>query len=179
MNACINKNECCENLKILSVGNLDGKSFFGCSLYPECKNKISLFFEHKLMSEFQKNLENAFGLFVRSNNFVLATYGVVYFNLRDAAFMDYLLRSGIVYESEDIEIGLTGAKIFYTLFYHLLLIPCAETKCYLINNFPKSYNNFLSSINKPIFFNVGIDYMNNSVREEVFIKFRDLETYNK
>lgn len=88
----------------------------------------------------KKKLAVAFGLFVRSNNFIYATYGVVYFNLRQAAFMDYLLRADIVQSDAGVEIGLTGAKIYNSLFYHLFLIPTPEIKQYLVNNFPKTYS---------------------------------------
>jgi len=181
MKQCIRKNEYCKNLKILraSKGNSPEKSFFGCSLFPECSYTISLYYDENLMSDSHKKLARAFGLFISSNNFIFGTYGVVYFNLRQAAFMDYLLRKEMVIQDGTVEIGLTGAKIYYSLFYHLLLIPSVEIKHYLINNFPESYNLFLNTDIKPIFFNEGIDYQNNCVKEEVFIQYSDIETYNR
>jgi hypothetical protein len=72
-------------------------------------------FDENSLTEEQEKLARAFRLFVRSNYFIYATYGVVYFNLRQAAFMDYLLRSDIVVSNDyynNVEMGLTGAKIY-------------------------------------------------------------------
>jgi hypothetical protein len=129
------------------------------------------------MTEHQQKLTEAFSSFVRSNYFIEATFGVVYFNLHQAAFMDYLLRTDIVFQDGNTEIGLTGAKIYDELFYHLFLIPFAEIKGYLINNFPETY----SRLNSPNFFKGefihGIDYVNHRVNEESFIQYSNIETY--
>jgi len=133
------------------------------------------------MTEQQEKLARAFGLFVRSNYFIYATFGVVYFNLRQASFMDYLLRTDIVVSNDynnNVEIGLTGAKIYNDLFYHLFLIPTLETKRYLINNFPKTFSNLSSENFTTRFFNDGIDYENHKVKEDVFTQYRDIETYD-
>lgn len=134
------------------------------------------------MTEQQEKLVRAFGLFVRSNCFIYATYGVVYFNLRQAAFMDYLLRTDIVVSNDyynNVEVGLTGAKIYAELFYHLFLIPTVETKRYLINNFPKTYSNLTSDNFSTRFFNDGIDYDNHIVNEEIFRPYSNIETYDR
>ena len=152
----------CRNLvlRTAKTGQFEGHKFFGCKKYPVCSYLIALHFDENAMTEQQKKLANAFRLFVHSNNFIYATYGVVYFNLRQAAFMDYLLRSDIVLSNENysnVEFGLTGAKIYYSLFYHLFLIPDQEIKKYLINNFPKSYFNLTANNLTMTFFNSGID----------------------
>jgi len=91
--------------------------------------------------------------------------------------MNYLLSSNIINIDNGVEIGLTGAKIYNSLFYHLFLIPSTETKRYLINNFPKTYSNIL--IDHSIkYFDKGIDYENNIIDEEVFLKYNDIDTYN-
>jgi hypothetical protein len=134
------------------------------------------------MTDNQKKLADAFRLFVRSNYFIYATYGVVYFNLRQAAFMDYLLRTDIVISSDyysNVEIGLTGAKIYNDLFYHLFLIPTVETKRYLINNFPNTYSNLSADNFTTRIFNDGVDYINHTVNEDIFRQYSDIETYNK
>jgi hypothetical protein len=110
---CSLKSTLCENLilRTSTKGDSVGEIFFGCSNYPICKRLISLNFDDKLMTSDQEKLANAFGLFVRTNSFIEATYGVVFFNLRQASFMDYLLRSDIVIDRFGIEIGLTSENI--------------------------------------------------------------------
>jgi hypothetical protein len=131
------------------------------------------------MTSDQEKLANAFRLFVRTNSFIEATYGVVFFNLRQASFMDYLLRSDIVIDRFGIEIGLTGAKIFDDLFYYLYLVPSIDTKQYLINNFPKSYKCFLNREHFPLNISNGINYEKYTVDESYFSKYKEIESYNK
>ena len=184
MTDCKLKIEECKNLVLRTAqkGQFAGQKFFGCSLYQLCSYIIPLHFDEKSMTEQQEKLARAFGLFVRSNYFIYATYGVVYFNLRQAAFMDYLLRTDIVVTSDyynNVEIGLTGAKVYNELFYHLFLIPTFETKRYLINNFPKSYSKLTADNFTTRFFNDGIDYDNHKVNEDIFIQYSDIETYDR
>lgn len=174
----------CKNLvlRIAKTGQFEGQKIFGCKNYPECSHIVSLHFDEAAMTDNQKELAKAFGLFVRSNYFIYATFGVVYFNLRQAAFMDYLLRTDIIVLNDyynNVEIGLTGAKIYTDLFYHLFLIPTPETKRYLINNFPKTYSNLSTDNFTTRFFNDGIDYDNHIVNEDVFRPYSDIETYNR
>jgi len=171
----------CNNLVLRTskTGQFAGHNFFGCKNYPDCSLIVPLHFNETEMTNNQKKLAEAFGLFVRSNNFIYATYGVVYFNLRQAAFMDYLLRTDIVYSDSGVEIGLTGAKIYNALFYHLLLIPTSEIKRYLINNFPKTYSNVATTDFTTRFFSNGIDYEKHILDEDVFRQYSDIETYNR
>jgi len=174
----------CKNLTLRTAktGKFEGQKFFGCSHYPLCSYLIPLHFDENSMTEQQEKLAKAFGLFIHSNYFIYATYGVVYFNLRQAAFMDYLLRTDIVVSNDyynNVEVGLTGAKIYNDLFYHLFLIPTLETKRYLINNFPKTYSNLISDNFTTKFFNDGIDYDNHIVNEDIFRPYSDIETYNR
>ena len=174
----------CKNLTLRTAktGQFEGQKFLGCSDYPLCSYLIPLHFDEKSMTGQQEKLAKAFGLFVSSNYFIYATYGVVYFNLRQAAFIDYLLRSDIVVSNDyynNVEVGLTGAKIFNDLFYHLFLIPTTETKRYLINNFPTTYSNLTSPIFTRRFFNDGVDYDKHIVIEDVFRPYSDIETYNR
>lgn len=153
MTACKLQNTNCKNLifRTSKTGQFEGQKFFGCSHYPLCSYLIPLHFDENSMTEQQEKLARAFGLFVRSNYFIYATYGVVYFNLRQAAFMDYLLRTDIVVSNDfynNVEVGLTGAKIYNDLFYHLFLIPTPETKRYLINNFPKHIQTYRLTISR-------------------------------
>lgn len=167
----------CYNLVLRTAkkGKFEGQRFFGCKNYPDCLCIIPLHFDENAMTEQLKKLAEAFGLFVRSNYFIYATYGVVYFNLKNAAFMDYLLRTDIVYIDDRVEIGLTGAKVYYELFYHLYLIPTPEIRLYLISNFPNSYKHFITDKNKPRFFSEGIDYENNVIDENYFKRYSDIE----
>ncbi|MBM3456890.1 MAG: hypothetical protein FJX80_17480 [Bacteroidetes bacterium] len=174
----------CKNLilRTAKTGQFEGKKFFGCSHYPLCSYIIPLDFAEDSMTEQQEKLAGAFGLFVRSSYFIYATYGVVYFNLRQAAFMDYLLRTDVVFSNDyynNVEVGLTGAKIYNDLFYHLFLIPTLESKRYLMNNFPKTYSNLTSENFTTRFFNDGIDYDKHVVNEDVFKPYSDIETYDR
>ncbi len=166
-------------LRTAKTGQFEGQKFFGCSHFPLCSYIIPLHFDENSMTDQQEKLARAFGLFIHSNLFIYATYGVVYFNLRQAAFMDYLLRTDIVAPNNNVEIGLTGAKIYNDLFYHLLLIPTPETKRYLINNFPKTYSNLTADNFSTRFFNDAIDYDKHVVNEDVFRPYSDIETYNR
>ncbi len=174
----------CKNLVLRTskTGQFVGQKFFGCKNYPDCSLIVPLHFDVTVMTDNQKKLADAFGLFVRSNYFIYATYGVVYFNLRQAAFMDYLLRTDIVVSNEyynNVEIGLTGAKIYHELFTHLFLIPSKETKRYLLTNFPKTYSNLYQ--NGPI--NTLLGTVNNyetfNVDETQILQYKDIETYNR
>jgi len=174
----------CKNLvlRTAKTGQFEGQKFFGCKHYPLCSYVIPLYFDENSMTEQQEKLASAFGNFVRSNTFICATYGVVYFNLRKASFMDYLLRTDIVISNDyynNVEIGLTGAKIYKNLFYHLFLIPTIETKRYLINNFPKTFSTLFENNSTFRFFNDGIDYEKHKVNEDVFRQYSDIETYDR
>ena len=178
---CNLKKEDCKNLilRTSTKGNYVGQMFFGCKEYPVCKNIIPLHFDQNLITENQEKLAIAFQLFVQSNNFLEATYGVVFFNLRQASFRDYLLCSDIVKNSTGVETGLTGAKIYDELFYYLYLIPSIENRQYLISNFPKSYQNFLNTKNFHRVLLDGIDYEKHIVDEVYFSKYREIENYNQ
>ena len=168
---CNLKKEDCKNLilRTSTKGNYVGQMFFGCKEYPVCKNIIPLHFDQNLITENQEKLAIAFE----------ATYGVVFFNLRQASFMDYLLCSDIVKNSTGVETGLTGAKIYDELFYYLYLIPSIENRQYLISNFPKSYQNFLNTKNFHRVLLDGIDYEKHIVDEVYFSKYREIENYNQ
>jgi hypothetical protein len=170
----------CKNLvlRTAKTGQYEGQKFFGCKNYPGCSFLIPLHFDESAMTDQQQKLANAFGLFVRSNNFIYATYGVVYFNLRQAAFLDYLLRTDMVFADNGVETGLTGAKIYHSLFYHLYLIPTSEVRRYLINNFPKTFANLFDDYSPQIFAN-GIDYDKHTIDEAVFRQYSDIQTYNR
>lgn len=174
----------CKNLvlRTAKTGQFQGRQFFGCKNYPECSYLIPLHFDETEMTEQQQKLARAFGLFVRSNYFIYATFGVVYYNLRQAAFMDYLLRTDIVISNEyynNVEIGLTGAKIYHELFTHLFLIPSKETKRYLLNNFPQTYSNIYQ--NGPISTLLGTvnNYGSFIADETQILEYKDIETYNR
>lgn len=174
----------CKNLilRTAKTGQFESQKFFGCSHFPLCSYVIPLHFDENSMTQRHEKLATAFGKFVCSNYFIYATYGVIYFNLRQAAFMDYLLRTDIVVPNEynnNVEIGLTSAKIYNELFYHLFLIPTVETKRYLINNFPKTYSNLTVDNFTTRIFNDGIDYYNHIVNEDVFRPYCDIEKYNR
>jgi len=171
----------CKNLvlRTAKTGKFAGQKFFGCKNYPNCSYLIPLHFDENAMTDLQKELAKAFGLFVRSNYFIYATYGVVYYNLRQAAFMDYLLRTDIVYSAANVEIGLTSAKVYQELFSHLFLIPSNDIKRYLINNFPKTYSNLYR--HGPIHTLLGnvSNYESFAVDETEILQYKDIETYNR
>lgn len=171
----------CKNLILRNSkkGNYLGEKFFGCKEYPVCKNIIQLHFDQKSITANQEKIAVAFQLFVQSNNFIYATFGVLFFNLRQASFMNYLLCADFVKNSTGVEKGLTGAKIYDELFYYLYLIPSIETRQYLIFNFPKSYQNFTNTKDFPKMLNEGIDYENHIVDEAFFSKYKEIENYNK
>jgi hypothetical protein len=177
---CVENKIVCNNLilRTAKTGQFQGQQFFGCKLYPTCNYLIPLHFEEEYMTEEEKKLATAFELFVHSNLFIDATFGVVYFNLHNPAFLDYLLKSGIVFDSEGVEIGLTGAKIFHALFYHLFLIPKSQIKRYLVNNFPTTYENLYRTSGHR-FFGSGIDYTTHTIDETQFIMYKDINTYNR
>jgi hypothetical protein len=167
----------CKNLvlRTAKTGQFKGQKFFGCKNYPECSYIIPLNFNEVAMTEKEQKLARAFANFIRSNAFIFFTYGVVYFNLRQAAFMDHLLQSDIVYMDANVEIGLTGAKIYHELFTHLFLIPCKETKRYLLNNFPQTYSNLYQ--NGPICTLLGTvsNYENFIIDETQILQYKDIE----
>lgn len=177
---CVENNIACNNLILQTAksGQLQGQKFFGCKRYPNCNYLIPLHFEANSMTEDEEKLAHAFELFVHSNSFIYATFGVVYFNLRNPAFLDYLLKSGIVFDSGEVEIGLTGAKIFHALFYHLFLIPESQIKGYLVNNFPKTYENLFKTSGHRLF-GFGIDYNTHTIDKTQFIRYKDIATYNR
>ncbi len=171
----------CKNLvlRIAKTRQFAGQKFFGCKKHPDCSYIISLHFDENRITEQDQKLVNAFNLFVRSNNFILATYGVVYFNLRKAAFMDYLLSTDIVYLDARTEIGLTGAKIYHELFTHLFLIPSVEIKRYLINNFPKTFSNLYNQGPINTLFGIISNYESFKVDETLILPYSDIESYNR
>lgn len=171
----------CRNL-VLRTGAIKMNAaslFFGCKNFPHCKYMIPLQFDEKLISVNHQKLARAFENFIQTENFIYATFGVVYFNIRQAAFLDYLLRTVRFSINEQAEFGLTGAIINKSLFYHLHLIPEKEIKYYLINNFPKTYISFLTNDFVDRKFYSGIDYRNHIVDEAVFKDYCDIDTYNR
>mgnify|MGYP003986858551 CR=1 FL=1 len=175
MTECKNDNTNCTNLRLRTArkGEFTGKRFFGCYLYPDCLHLIPLHFDGTNMTEEQKELYRVFYLFVRSNMFIDATFGVVYFNLKHAAFLDYLLKTDVVYFADNVEIGFTGAKIYHELFCHLFLIPSLEIKHYLINNFPKTFQNLYVDTVYTIF-GIVDDYDTFQVDESKIIEYKDI-----
>lgn len=144
MRYCIeHKDINCENLTIkqASRGNNRGSYFFGCRLYPACLMSIPIASIHckNDLSEEQKDLAQFFESFVRNNTFLYATYGNVYFRLRDPGLLDYLLKTDIIRSNKDVlETGITGARMFYALYYCLRVIPADMIRLYLKTNFPQS-----------------------------------------
>lgn len=174
MNECLKGIDFCESLVIKTAKKeqFKGNYFFGCLLYPECKRLIPTGFNENKITENEKKLINAFDCFVNLNSFLSATYGTIYFNFRNPGLLDYALKTDIIKDYKDpIEIGETNAKIFYTLFYHLFIIPDKLLKLYLQYNFPESYKRFINK-EKPKVFN-SIDYENNKVKEKEFIKYKN------
>ncbi|TDQ15190.1 hypothetical protein DFQ04_3076 [Algoriphagus boseongensis] len=104
-----------------------------------------------------------------------ATFGAVYFNLREVNLLDSLLRSDLILPTDGVEVGLTKAKIYYQLFYYLFLIPSPEIKLYLINNFPKTYSYFLVDDPKNRYFIEGIDNEKMVVNEDFFREYSNLD----
>ena len=178
---CKNENIKCSNLVLRKAtkGKYIGQEFFGCSLYPECSYQIPLHFNPDIMSDNDKELARAFGLFVRSNYFIYATFGVVYYNLKSAGFLDYLLKTDIVYMAPYVEVGLSGAKIYHELFANLFLIPENQIKRYLVNNFPNNYNNLHN--HGPVHTLLGIvdDYDTFEFEESLIYPYRDITTIDK
>jgi hypothetical protein len=179
MAECFDNNPRCRNLilKTAQSGQYIGKQFFGCRRFLDCNYFISLHFDASAMSFEQQRLVEAFRNFVGSNMFLLATFGMVYFNLRNAAFLDYLLRSDIVRNEPNVSYGITGAKLFSELFNYLFLIPDDNIKRYLINNFPDAYNE-LPRVPYPTIVGI-IDYENIIVDESVIEQYKDINTYDR
>ncbi len=177
---CKLQNKVCTNLVLRTAqkGPFEGQRFFGCNDYPMCTNIIPLNFDKETMNEKQYKIARAFGLFLGSTSFFYASYGVVYFNLREPAFLDYLLSSDSIVSKRYEEIGVTGAKIYDELFHHLFLIPTFEIKNYLINNFPETYINLYKK--GPIYtlFGKVEDYEKFVVDENIILSYKDIESYD-
>jgi hypothetical protein len=102
----------------------------------------------------------------------MLTFGTLYFNLKDSAFLDYMLKSDIIRDNKsELETGKTGARIFYDLYYHLMLLPSDQIRSYLENNFPEYFKMFQSGL-KANCFN-DIDYLNDKVNEDAFLPYKD------
>ena len=177
MLVCLEQNKECNKLILhVSKSGLDETRYFECSLYPNCNFNIPLDFNENKMTREQKNVKFYFAAFAQSWSYLYTTYAIVYFNVRNAAFLDYLLRADIVREKGNEEVGVTGAKIFNALFYYLYLIPEKELKLYLINNFPATYLEVFNNDQINHRFNHisgGIDHDNLIVDESYFIKYSD------
>jgi len=122
--------------------------FFGRSLSEFESEFISFAKEYNFclpISETQQKIFNVLRIFVYSNSFIYATYGAVYFNLKDPGLLDYFLKSEFIrVDKDEVEIGTNGAKVFYDLYYYLMLIPNHSIRFYLRFNFPKNYFLFSS-----------------------------------
>lgn len=177
MSTCIKHSECCQDLvlKTAKVGKYKGELFFGCTQYPSCSNIVSLHFFRDEMSDIEKEIERIFFPFVRSNYFIYATFGFLYFNLKNVGLLDYLLLTkGIIDRNEDVEQGLTGALIYHSLFYHLYLIPSPDIRLYLTNNFPNTFSKlYVIPLQDRL---EGIDYINHKVDESKFAEYRNYRT---
>jgi len=174
MNTCklSSHNTICPNLMLRYAGET-GVYFWGCSLFPECDKTFSIDFNPNNLTEFEKKMYHVFYCFVNLNSFLMATYGTTYFNLNNAALLDYMLRSEIIRDNKsELEKGRTGARIFYDLYYYLMLLPADAIRIYLKTNFPKSYGLFEEG-KKSIIFN-DIDYNNNIVNEDAFFQYKDV-----
>jgi hypothetical protein len=136
----------CKNLRFYTTetGINQGKSYWGCKMYPMCKHLTPYVFDINELSSSQKKLMTCLHLFIESNNFINATYASLYFNLRNVGILDYILKQDVIsIGPEKAEISFSRARIFYSLFYHLYLIPDVQIKLYLRNSFPNCYQRFL------------------------------------
>jgi len=173
MNTCklSSHNTICPNLMLRYAGSI-GVYFWGCSLFPECDKTFSIDFNPNNLTEFERKIYRVFDCFVNLNSFLMVTYGTTYFNLKNAALLDFMLRSEIIRDDKsELEIGKTGARIFYDLYYHLMLMPVDAIQVYLKNNFPKNYQLFKDGKKAVIF--KDIDYKNNTVNENSFSPYKE------
>ena len=173
MNTCkfLNEPSICSNLMLRHSAKADSY-FWGCSLYPSCNKTLNIDFNPKNLTEFEKKIYHVFDCFVNLNSFLMATYGTIYFNLKQSALLDYMLKSEIIRDNKsELETGKTGARIFYDLYYHLMLIPVDLIREYLKNNFPKNFEIYKDG-KKPIIFR-DIDYNNNTVNEDAFLIYKE------
>jgi hypothetical protein len=146
--------------------------FWGCSQYPICDKTLSIDFNPGELTEFESKIYRVFDCFVNLNSFLMVTYGTIYFNLKQSVLLDYMLKSEIIRDDKsELEIGKTGARIYFDLYYHLMLIPVDLIRDYLKNNFPKNYQIFEEG-KKPIIFR-DVDYYKNSVNEQAFLPYKD------
>jgi len=161
----------CSNLELKQSVKND-TYFWGCILFPDCDKTKNIHFNPKQLTDFEKKIYHVFDCFVNLNSFLMATYGTIYFNLKEAALLDYMLKSEIIkYNKSDLEIGKTGAKIFYDLYYHLMLLPVVSIRFYLQNNFPTNFKIFEGG-KRPIMF-TDIDYFNNTINEDAFLPYKN------
>lgn len=137
-----------------------------------CGNKNKSTFDSNNITETENKIIRVFDCFVNLNSYLKSTYGTICFNLRDIGLLDYILKSTIIKDNKDeLEIGKTGARIFFNLFNHLLLIPDKTIRTCLTINFPKNYELYLSGKRTHLFSN--IDYYQGLVKEERFETFKD------
>ncbi len=173
MNTCnlSNVNTMCSNL-MLRYSDKTSTYFWGCSKYPICNKTLSIDFKPGELTEFESKMFRVFDCFINLNSFLMLTYGTLYFNLRQSVLLDYFLKSRIIRDGKhELEIGKTGARIYFDLYYHLMIIPVDLIQDYLKNNFPKNYQNFEVG-KKPIIFK-DVDYSKNLVNEQAFLPYKD------
>jgi hypothetical protein len=145
-------------LKVSLTGRFAGNLFYGCTKYPSCKNVISI---NQSLTDFtteeQKVLKELF-FFVEYNSFLSGHYCSIFNSLSSPGVFDYFLKTPIIKNGPSLpEIGLTGAKIFYDLFYHLYISPDVDIHEYLTLNFAKSVKVFLAN-KQPLVRFLFVDY---------------------
>jgi hypothetical protein len=173
MRSCIQNVEekKCSNVQLIFSKSRDNY-FWGCKLFPQCNYARRSVFDPNNLTENQNKLMNAFYCFVNLNSFLMVTFGTVYFNLKEAALLDHMLKSEIIRDNKsELETGETGARVFYEIYYHLMLLPSDQIRSYLENNFPENFNKFKSGIKANCFNDV--DYLNNKVNEDAFLPYKD------
>ena len=66
--------------------------------------------------------------------------------LEDPIVLDYFLKFKSIQQKGNIILSITGAKIYYDLYYDLMLVKNNRIKEYLIKEFPEYYSMFQSRI---------------------------------
>jgi hypothetical protein len=158
--ACIENNSDCKNLiiKISSSGKFAGKLFYGCSKYPSCQNLIGINQNITDFSLEEQKVLKELHFFVEYNSFLSGDYWSIFNSLSNPGVLDYFLKTPVIKEEPSApEVGLTGAKIFYDLFYHLFILPSNAIHEYLTLNFPKSTKAFELK-QKPLVRFLFVDY---------------------
>lgn len=87
-------------------------------------------------------------------------------HLEDPIVLDYFLKSKYIQQKGNIILSITGAKIYYDLFYDLMLVKNNHIKEYLIKEFPE-YNKMFQNRILPDEQYSFIDYNRNEIVENI------------